>query len=482
MNIGEFIGDVAPLSLANIELAGLSEHTAEIQPGYGFIGVAQDSEILIQHCLTAQQHGALVCLVDSRTDIDIEQFDVPVVKLLGLAQKRGELAAHFYGDPSREQVCVGITGTNGKTSIGYHIADLSARLGVPTGYSGTLGWGSLENLQDPNLTTGDAVSLQRRLADMKLQGMNRVALEVSSHALDQDRAAAVRFDYGVFSNLTRDHLDYHHTYEAYAAAKTKLFTQWPLKCAVVNIDDEFGRGLATSISCKTVTYGEQGDWSWEVVPSAAVKDTVVWKSPAGEIKTTVTVVADYALSNIAASLAVLGEMGHRLEELQEVVEDLAGVPGRMEIVGDKRNDQPLVIVDYAHTPDALEKVLRGLRRHCAGRLVCVVGCGGDRDVGKRPLMGKVAATHADLVWLTSDNPRSESPVEIIADIRAGITQGVVWECVDRAEAIYRSIREAGANDIVLIAGKGHEDYQEIEGQRFAFDDRHVAQSVLVEMH
>jgi len=425
-------------------------------------------------------HAAL--LVGDELSAPLPDAGVPVVQVTALAERRGALAARFYADPSASLSCIGVTGTNGKTSVAYHIADLSTRLGTPAGYCGTLGWGVLDALTDGGMTTPNAVALQRQLASMRDQGMRAAVLEVSSHALDQDRARQVHFDIAVFTNLSRDHLDYHGTLEAYAAAKARLFTQWPLRAAVINVDDEFGMQLTTRCAAEVISYGRAGDWRWHSRPVDGGLQ-VRWQTPLGEIEQHVGAVAEFAVANIAAAMAVLTCMGHDLSAVAAELPRLRGVPGRMEVFsGDGR--APLVVVDYAHTPDALAKVLASLRAYGQGRLLCVVGCGGDRDRGKRPQMGQHAAAGADRVWFTADNPRSEAVSDIIDDMLQGLSaaqRARVTVMPDRAEAIRAAIAEGKASDVVLVAGKGHEDYQEVGGRRLPFDDRRVVNQALEEV-
>ncbi len=309
---------------------------------------------------------------------------------------------------------------------------------------------------------------------------------MSSHALAQDRARDVHFDYAVFTNLTRDHLDYHGSFAAYGAAKSKLFTDWELQAAVINVADPFGQSLVERIQFPVVTYGEGGDWSWQSEPHG-IGLQVSWTTPDGVFVAHLESMADYAVANITAAMATLVATGVSTQAVFEQVSQLRGVPGRLERVGASPT-HPKVVVDYAHTPDALAKVLASLRPFCEGQLMCVVGCGGDRDSGKRPLMGAVAATGADVVWLTSDNPRSEEPGQIIAQMRAGAVgenPGLatkIIECVDRAAAIRAALTAATPKDVVLIAGKGHENYQEIAGKKYPFDDRLVVTQILEELH
>ena len=475
----------------DIELLGMAEHTADVEPGFLFLSSGHDSEVRRQHVRAAINFGAVAILCDENSHVQPPD-SVPSIGIADLASRKGELAALFYGHPSATLNCIGVTGTNGKTSVAYHIADLYERVGSHCGYSGTLGWGMLDALNGADgsagLTTANAVMLQRQLASFKSAGASAAALEISSHALAQERARDVELNVGIFTNLSRDHLDYHGTEAAYADAKRKLFTQWPLRTAVVNSDDEFGRSLMSECRMPVVTYGVGGDWSWQYEESGVGLE-VVWQTPFGQFEATLPVLADFAVANITAAIVTLTEDGHAPRVLFEHVGQLRGIPGRMERIspsleGVDSDTLPTVVVDYAHTPDALYKALAALRTFCVDskrRLICVVGCGGDRDRGKRAIMGSVATKSADQAWFTSDNPRTENPHMIIKDMYEGVDaqqEKCVVECADRRAAILGSISQAGANDIVLIAGKGHESYQEIDGQRYPFDDRIESQLAL----
>ena len=468
--------DLAPAAraaLEALEITGLAEHQDEVQPGFAYLAVAAPARAR-EYATRAAANGAALVLSEHEL---AGAFAVPVVRVPRLSAQRGELARRFYGDPSRRMTCVGVTGTNGKTSVAYHLAQLSTALGEPAAYSGTLGWGSIDNLQPAETTTANAVALQRRLAAMQADGCQRAMLEISSHALSQDRAAAVTFKVGVFTNLTRDHLDYHGTMEAYGAAKARLFEDWPLDLAVLNADDDFSRQLETNTRAAVVTFGEHGDWRWRIDRDPQSGVSVEWVSPVGPLHARLALGADFLVANLTAALATLAGLGHGQKELQDALANVRSVPGRMQVLPQVPG-RPLVVVDYAHTPDALEKALRVLRTQARGRLICVFGCGGDRDEGKRALMGAVAAASADGVVLTSDNPRSEDPQAIINAVAEGLGGASYCALADRAAAIRVAIEEAAADDIVLIAGKGHEDYQEVGGRRLPFDDRVVAGQVM----
>lgn len=467
--------EIDPAILAQLEaiegVVGLSESSNEVAAGDVFVACARDDAQRQSHIDQAVSRGAVAVLLDAQATAPT-QPQVPLLYVPKLAAQRGALAAAFYDDPSQQIQCVGITGTNGKTSIAHHVCSLSNALGTPSGYSGTLGWGSLQALMPSAVTTAAAVTLQRQFANFRQLGLQRAAVEISSHALDQQRAAALHLNVGVFSNLTRDHLDYHGSMEHYAAAKAKMFTTWPLQLAVINADDDMGRKLLTCARASEVlSYGSSGDIAWR---ATAVRKGmhVLFDTPWGRLESTLPVAAEFAVANIAAAIGVLLGSGHCVQDLAHALEQMQSVPGRMQVVAGAYGT-PKVIVDYAHTPDALEKVLGQLAAHCRGKLICVVGCGGNRDRGKRPQMAQTAAQYADRLWFTSDNPRDESPDRILQDMLRGLTtakQEKTQTLEDRGAAITAAVQSAGVDDVVVIAGKGHEQHQEIAGVQYPFSD------------
>lgn len=450
---------------------GLSEESSQVRQGDVFVACAKDPTNRAQHIKQAIENGAVGVVVDGQATA-VEVSGLPLIQVPDLASRRGVLAADFYAYPSKQLECVGVTGTNGKTSIAYHVANLSNLLGIHSGYSGTLGNGALEQLSPSSMTTPPPITLQRVIASFQNQGLRRAAFEISSHALDQGRAKQVELDVGVFSNLTRDHLDYHQSMEKYAEAKSRLFTDWPLKLAVINADDELGRRLITCCRAdEVISFGAAGDIAWRATGVRRGMH-VLFDTPWGRLEITLPVAAEFALANVAASIGVLLGLGHRIDELSQVLPRLHPIPGRMQVI-DGEFGTPKVIVDFAHTPDALTKVLAALSSQCRGRLICIVGCGGDRDQGKRAAMGAAAVDGADRVWLTSDNPRSEDPQQIIRDMQVGFSaqqQAKVTALADRGDAISQAIANASSDDILLIAGKGHENTQEICGIKHAFSD------------
>ena len=407
---------------------------------------------------------------------------VPHWPVAGLKAQVAELARVWWGHPSAALWMIGITGTNGKTSISHWLAECLGRLGRRTAVIGTLGNGFPEALSGTSHTTPDAVSLQALLAEYQEAGAAAVAMEVSSHALDQGRVAGVAFNVAALTNLSRDHLDYHGDMAAYAHAKARLF-DWPgLQWAVLNLEDQLGQRLYADLQGKPTRRLGYGFTTGEVRGSdlrlSADGLSMRVKTPWGDGELVAGLMGRFNADNLLACLAILLASGIELDAALSVLSVLRPVPGRMQRVTGPAGT-PTVVVDYAHTPDALEKALSTLRPLTSGRLICVFGCGGGRDKGKRPLMGAVAARLADQTVVTSDNPRHEEPEAILADILAGMPAGQPVE-VDRARAIAQAIRSAGPGDVVLIAGKGHEDYQDIQGIRRPFSDLAEAEHALKE--
>ena len=411
----------------------------------------------------------------------------------GVAQLRaraGLIASHINGEPSARLRMIGVTGTNGKTTCSQWIAQALNRCGQRTAVIGTLGYGLRRPLRPLANTTPDAVWLHAQLANFLRRGARAVCMEVSSIGLDQDRVVGVQFDAALFTNLTRDHLDYHRTMQRYRRAKLRLFECESLGHAIVNLDDVYGCELARRLRRRGLNilgYGFGRQFKDDRNVLQVIGDNFgadarglhfEVRTPWGRATVESPMIGRYNASNLLGSLATLLASDIRLKDAVAMLARLQPVPGRMQKLGGGR--RPLVVVDYAHTPDALEQVLRALRELASGadaRLICVFGCGGDRDRGKRPLMGALATRFADSVVITSDNPRSEDPLGIMAEIRQGAREDCMIE-PDRRRAIARALRTARRGDIVLIAGKGHERYQEINGVKRPFSDVAVARAAL----
>jgi len=433
------------------------------------------------HIADALKRGAAAVAYEVEGATVLPITDVPLIPVKGLAAQLSDIAGRFYGDPSRSLNLVGVTGTNGKTSVTQLVAQALDLLGQHCGIVGTLGTGFYGALQSGRHTTPDPIAVQATLTDLKKAGARAVAMEVSSHGLDQGRATALAFDVAVLTNLSRDHLDYHGTMQAYGEAKAKLFAWSDLRCRVLNLDDDFGRKLAADKhESRLITYSLEDSSAYLYCREARFDDDGVRATlvtPQGEHLLRSSLLGRFNLSNVLAAVGALLGLDYALDEILNVLPKLEGPIGRMQRLGG--GAKPLVVVDYAHTPDALEKVLTALRPHAKGRLLCLFGCGGDRDRGKRPLMAEVVERLADSVLVTDDNPRSEAPGQIFADIRAGFVHADNVRFVEgRGPAISEIIASANADDVIVLAGKGHEDYQEIHGQRLAFSDLEEAAKAL----
>ncbi|HQR04372.1 MAG: UDP-N-acetylmuramoyl-L-alanyl-D-glutamate--2,6-diaminopimelate ligase [Proteobacteria bacterium] len=429
--------------------------------------------------------GAAAVLYEAGSDV-LPDLTVPVVAVPGLAALAGAIAHQVYCRPSEHLWLIGVTGTNGKTSISQWIAQALDWLEQPCAVIGTLGNGFLGHFDPSPNTTPDAVTLHEALADFVAHGAAACAMEVSSIGLDQHRIAGARIRTAVFTNLTRDHLEYHGTMEAYGAAKARLFEQPGLESAVINLDDEFGAALARRQAGRLRLIGYSLDAERVMDGGDLLIARGIVTTPAGMAFTVenqrvaVGIVGRFNVSNLLAVYGVLRSAGITPAAAAEALARLRPPPGRMELHGGER--QPLVVVDYAHTPDALDKALSTLRETATGRggrLLCVFGCGGDRDPGKRAEMGRVAEHLADAVILTNDNPRGEDPARILAAIAAGMARAPRME-PDRAHAIASTVAAAGINDVVLIAGKGHETYQEIDDRKLPFSDAAETERALEE--
>lgn len=474
-----------------IEARGLSVDSRALGQGDVFLaypGARSDGRAYVADAVA---RGASAVLWERQGYAWPAGLDVPNLAVDGLRELSGPLAHIAYGKPSEKLWMVGVTGTNGKTSVTQWVAAALESLGRRAAVIGTIGEGFPGALQAVANTTPEAVHLHATLARLFAAGAATCAMEVSSIGLDQARVAGVRFRVGVLTNLTRDHLEYHRSMEAYAAAKARLFAAPGLEAAVLNMDDPFGRGLSASLRGTAVKRVGYGMGTTRI--DRHTVDTVVFarhvtltgagisfvaETPAGELEVTARLLGRFNVANLLAVLAVLLEAGVTPEDAATALAALRPPPGRMQMQGG--HGAPLVVVDYAHTPDALEQALTALRESAltrGGRLHCVFGCGGDRDPGKRQQMGDVAARLADRTIITSDNPRSEDPQAILEQIADGYGRGArVVE--DRAQAITRAVTESRDADVVLIAGKGHETYQEVGGQRLPFDDAAVAGAAL----
>jgi UDP-N-acetylmuramoyl-L-alanyl-D-glutamate--2,6-diaminopimelate ligase len=460
-------------------LRGIASDSRNLAEGFLFLACAGSGSHGLDYLGDAINAGIAALAFDSTTAKSAPRdVGVPVIPVAGLKHKLGEIANRFYGRPS-EQICViGVTGTNGKTTVAWLIAQCQHLLGQRCGYIGTLGFGVDELEGVGGMTTPDVVELHRRLANFRDHDASSAAVEISSHALAQNRIDGVRFDTALFTNLSRDHLDYHGDMRAYGEAKASLFLRCNPRHRIINLDSEFGTQLASRCDPDVLTVSTHFDRvangrSYVFVRSVVAKETgseISVRSSWGDGHLSIPLPGDFNVANAVIVLALLLNQGVVMQEACEVLSQVNAPPGRMQRVP-ASSAGPSVYVDYAHTPGALEAAIRALRPHCRGRLWCVFGCGGDRDRGKRPLMAKLAQRRADAVVITNDNPRSEEPASIIADIVSGLSnedRATVIE--DRAAAIAWAISNADSADVILIAGKGHENYQLIGDERRDFSD------------
>ena len=404
-----------------------------------------------------------------------------------LGERASLIADRFFGSPSRQIDVIGVTGTNGKTTCAWLLAQALTACDLPGAYLGTLGAAFEGTLVAGEMTTPDAVTVQRQLAGFAGRGASKTAMEVSSHGLALGRVAAVHFDVAVFTNLTRDHLDFHGDMESYGAAKASLFEREDVRLRVFNVDDAFGAQLAARpefagcIACSShgaVFPRHARHVAASEIHFDATGTRFTLESSFGSSTIASGLLGEFNVDNVLGVLAVLLGSGVALARAVEAVRHLRAPSGRFEVF--TQPGAPLVVVDYAHTPDALEKALQVLRRHCDGRLIAVFGCGGDRDRGKRPQMGGIAARLADAVILTDDNPRSESGDAIVAEITAGVADSATPVRIlrDRRDAIFEAIHEARAGDVVLVAGKGHESVQIVGSEHRPFSDQAVVRAAL----
>lgn len=460
-------------SETDVLVRGIQIDSRRVRPGDLFLAVPGECHDGRQFIEQAVANGAVAVLAEPPVSGFVDELCVPVLEQPELQQDIGVIASKLYGQPSRALHMVGVTGTNGKTTTSWLTAQLARAMDMSCGVIGTLGATLDDDIGEAANTTPDAVSLQRQLSEWRDRDVSCACMEVSSHALVQGRVNGVDFETAVFTNLSRDHLDYHGTMAAYGRAKLQLFVTEGLAHAIVNLDDAFSAELLSMIDegTRVLTYSASGNPAADVVicdarfHSGGV--TAQLRSPWGTGEFSSPLAGDFNLANLAAAISAVALITDDFPALLLAVKKLNAVPGRMQLIPNNRDLQ--LVVDYSHTPDALEHALQALKPHVSGRVITVFGCGGDRDNGKRSIMGRIASDLSDLSIVTSDNPRSEDPLAIMREIETGCS-GDYTLVVDRAEAIGRALREARAGDCVLVAGKGHEDYQIVDGERLHFSD------------
>jgi UDP-N-acetylmuramoyl-L-alanyl-D-glutamate--2,6-diaminopimelate ligase len=466
--------------VAEQTISGVSIDSRTVTPGGLFMALAGAQAHGLDYLESALDRGARVVLWEpaesvgeSLVDKRCQRTGARAIRVPELRRLAGEVAAAFYADPGRALAPIAVTGTDGKTSVSCYAAQLLEAANEPAAVIGTLGWGRPTALAEAGLTTPDAVTLQGQLAELRRSGFERVVMEASSHALAQYRLDAAAIETAVLTHVGRDHLDYHGSLAAYRQAKARLFGLPTLRRRVLNLDDPTGRSLARVADAPGVclTYGSSAEADLRLADVTARPDGLSCRIEGRQqtFDVDLPLLGRFNAMNALAALAAVA--GADVDARWcDALSQLAPVPGRMERF--TAVNGPLVVVDYAHTPGALAGALQTLAEHATGRLICVFGCGGDRDPGKRPLMGTVAARFADRLVLTNDNPRTESPQAIIAGIREGIPADKPCEVkLDRAEAIAAALDEAGRDDVVLVAGKGHESTQQVGDQMLPFSDR-----------
>lgn len=467
----------APQSAA-IEFKGFNLDSRTLQPGEVFCASAGHTQDGTRYIPEALNKGAVAVLYDA--GLRPEPADVPLIAVPDLSAKLSALAAAFYHYPSRDLNMIGVTGTNGKTSVTQYFAQALDQLQAPCGILGTVGNGRWGRLAGAKLTTPDAISVQSWLAQFRDEGMKAVAMEVSSHGLVQQRVAAVEFKLAVFTNLTQDHLDFHHNMADYAAAKAKLFALPNLAYAALNADDAYVDIMAKALAPATqvLYYGlsERAEVRGIALQALPHGYRLRFKSPWGEAEWQIPLLGIFNIYNVLALITGLGLLGYDLARIEAAVCGLQGAKGRMEVI--RYPGRATVIIDYAHTPDALEKALQAVRTHCPGKLWLISGCGGDRDRSKRPIMAKIAVENADRLIVTEDNNRFEAFTQIVDDMRPGFLHpDRVTIIPKRADAIRYALQHADSHDSVLLANKGHENYLDICGVKQPFDEREVVKQV-----
>ena len=496
MNLSELIKSLTDYKLNQLqdkEILGVTSDSRKIQQGWLFVAVRgsqQDGHFFL---LDATLRGAVALIVEDPQNVPAEFIGV-VIRVKDGREALDRLASCFYGDPSRDLFMFGVTGTNGKTSITYLIEHILNHHRVPTAVIGTIDHHFEDQKFPTTMTTPDPVSLQSRLHEFKQAGAKAVAMEVSSHALDQHRVDGVHFNTVIFSNMTRDHLDYHHTMKNYFHAKQRLFQDllwWTWKIpsfAIVNVDDSYGRRLQVAGSSVMLTYGQRdSDFQWTKKEMTFQGTKFELVTTLGTYQVSLPMMGLHNIQNAVAALAASFTAGVKLTDGVSALETFPGVPGRLQKVSSENSTHSKnvhVFVDYAHTPDALERVLQTLQeirkqQRSKSKIRVVFGCGGDRDSGKRPLMALIAEKNADQVIVTDDNPRTENADKIFDDIRTGFQkpQTIVFEH-DRRKAIAFAIQQSEDEDVVLIAGKGHENYQILGTEVIPMSDVQMAKELL----
>jgi UDP-N-acetylmuramoyl-L-alanyl-D-glutamate--2,6-diaminopimelate ligase len=497
MSLKQLLSDYVAINcVPDIPVTGLCLDSRQVKPGNVFVALEGHTEHGLAFAEAALNKGAVAILCDRQFDQYCQQIlsslmtRVICIPINNLKENLGSIVSDFHDQPSKDLFMVGVTGTDGKTSVSHFIAQTLDERNNRSALIGTIGNGIVGELEETVFTTPQVIQVHSLLADMKNKGATQVAMEVSSHGLDQGRVDAVEFDVAVLTNMGRDHLDYHGDIESYQQAKRQLFECSSLKAAVLNLDDDFGLQLAAELNNKLTLWGytlsdENPDIknsAQNIIQASSVKVhasgiSMHVKTPLGEADLELSLLGQFNVDNALATLAVLLIKGVDFFDAISRLKKLQTVAGRMQAI--RVENKPLVVIDFAHTPQALGAALKSLRQHCQQKLICVFGCGGDRDKGKRPLMAQAAGAYADKIIVTDDNPRTENAENIIKDIQTGFKNTSNVQIInDREKAICFAVENAKEGDIVLVAGKGHEDYQIIGNEKQPFSDTLIVKKTL----
>ena len=475
-----------------IEVSGVSFNSNEVKDNYLFIALRGENTDGHKYIDSAVRNGAKALIVEKLPEIDSEE--ISIVRVKDSKAALAVISANFFNRPTEELTLVGITGTNGKTTITYLLESIWNQEQKKSGVIGTIDYRYGNNIRQSSMTTPESLDLMRMFREMKDEGVEAVAMEVSSHAIDKNRVAGCQFNAAVFTNLTQDHLDYHNSMEDYFNVKKRLFTEFLAKSqkqnkySIINIDDPYGAKLGQELVDNVITFSNTNHNATFYAESSTITEQGIEadiQTPKGVLKVNSTLFGEHNLSNILAAAATAIALGSSVGSVEKGISEISSVPGRLESIPNSFGFS--VLVDYAHTPDALKNVLLAARPLTKGNLILVFGCGGDRDNAKRPLMGRIGKELSDVLIVTSDNPRTEDPEIILDQIEEGVTQAAednnpYHRIADRTQAINLAIKSADKNDTVLIAGKGHEDYQIIGTTKYPYDDREVARESLRELN
>jgi len=494
MILRELLNDIDGVNFKgdlDLNISGVSFDSKKVKEGFLFVALKGENTDGHSYIDSAVKNGAKALIVEKLPEINSQE--VSVVQVNDSRAALAVVSANFFGHPTKELTLVGITGTNGKTTITYLLESIWQHQNKKSGIIGTIDYRYADIIKPSSMTTPESLDLMGMFREMRGSGVETVAMEVSSHAIDKQRVAQCHFDSAVFTNLTQDHLDYHDSMEDYFEVKKRLFTEFleesekEEKYSIINIDDPFGVRLVEDVSGNIVTYSITNPNAsvyaqFSTITAYGIEANVV--TPKGELQIKSTLFGEHNLSNILAAVATACSLGTPNEDIEKGIANIDSVPGRLEGIPNENGFN--VLVDYAHTPDALKNVLLASRPLTKGRLILVFGCGGDRDNAKRPLMGKIGKELSDVLIVTSDNPRTEDPEVILDHIEEGVYQARESEkpyhrIADRVQAIKQAIISAQKNDTILIAGKGHEDYQIIGTTKHPFDDREIAREALKEI-